>query len=152
MYLKYVEENKESIKKLTNELKPLFKDKSLIKGLEPLKEGQVVASSKKERLYKYGINLTKSGEKTLNYSVDILRDFLVSKYKIDKFQATEDAKDIISLYILKEIFTDLDIPFNSNYIKYKKKRELYGLLKLLSFGFLILLLVGFLIVYFIGKK
>jgi hypothetical protein len=140
MERKYVEENQEIITKMIDAMAPVFKENELLRKSAPIQSDQVAVAQKKEKLFRYGMSFTQEGEKFVYNYIVVLKDYLIKKYQIDRFTAEKEATDIVCLHVLKEIFLRNDTPFLSTYEQYIKKRELYALLKGISFILLIVTL------------
>lgn len=143
MEQRYITENKEAIETIIQAMIPTFKENDLLQKTAPIQSEQVVVIKKKNKLYRYGISLTQEGEKYVHKNILTLKKYLAKKYQLDGFAAEKEATDIMCLYILKDVFKQSNLVFNSNYTRYREKKDLYTLLKGITFIVLVLALVLF---------
>ncbi len=141
----YLIENQEAIQKLIAAMVPAFQNNNFVNKVAPIDNTEVVVVSKKEKPRRFGVNVNGDGEQYIFKNVLLLTDYLVKKYKLDKYAAEKIASDLMGYHILEAVYKQAGLEYSSNYAKYVNKREKYTLYKGIVFVIAAILFALFLI-------
>lgn len=142
----YIDDNLEFINEIITEMTKIFKVNKLIRKPAAIQSDQMVVTKSKQKLYRYGFNFSQEGENQIYLNIQKIKNRIVAKYDINKYDAELEANHIMCLYVLKHVFANIGEPFTSNYEKYSSKREVYTLLKGVTLLALILALLLFFLI------
>ncbi len=144
-----IDENKDLIDEIVGIIAITFSENvpMYVARKEGVKKASPVAMNEKEKIHRYGVFLTQSGENLVYTQLLRLQDCFRKKYKFDKYDSMTNAKDIMCIYILKEAFRIAKIPFNSNYSAQLKSKQRTFSIKMFGFIMFAIMLIIVLVVF-----
>ncbi len=146
MYEEYIEQNKKEISAIIQEMSDDFKEhkQDYFFRERISQEGDVaVDKAKKGSAPRYGVKVTQDCENFIYGYIRVLKGIIYKKNPDDDDRDSEAiAKDIMCTYILKEVYKNIDMPYNSRYQELINRRERYTKIKVIGIlGFIICIII-----------
>lgn len=140
----YVEDNKKAIDRIVQEMTLEFRNrqKEFLPKIQTTEPGEVVVTrERKGRPPRYGVKLTQEAENYVYKYVRVLQQILRQSYDIENYVVEREALDIMCIHVLKRVYENCDIPFETRYGEAVDKSMRSGKIKLVGLIFLLFILL-----------